>query len=144
MVAVKVESMPVDQQFAGAVSYLAAEDHSRLAQHSLAPEHRERTVLHACPPQKESLDVEETLAALRAPLPTFKALNLERCVEVLGRLGQLTTREHVVLGPLLQGLSNEEIADATQISKRGVKFHVSNILRKLRIVDRSQIIRFFF
>lgn len=103
--------------------------------------HREWPAITRAPAAQS---VEETLAALRAPLPTLRYLELERCVEELGRLGQLTNREHAVLGPLLRGLSNEEIAEASGISRRGVKFHVSNILKKLRIADRSQIIRFFF
>lgn len=50
----------------------------------------------------------------------------------------LSTREREVLGRVAQGESNAVIADALFISERTVKSHVSNILAKLRVTDRTQ------
>ena len=50
----------------------------------------------------------------------------------------LTEREHEVLRLLTQGLSNREIADSLTISVQTVKTHVSNILEKLDVRDRTQ------
>ena len=50
----------------------------------------------------------------------------------------LTSREMAVLKLLAQGLSNQEIAAALTISERTVGGHVSNILTKLHLANRTQ------
>jgi DNA-binding NarL/FixJ family response regulator len=50
----------------------------------------------------------------------------------------LTPREEEVLDLLAQGMSNQEIADELFISIKTVKTHVSNILQKLHLSDRTQ------
>ncbi len=55
-------------------------------------------------------------------------------------LEPLTDREMEVLSLLVKGLSNKEIADNLYISPRTVKSHVSNILRKLDVKDRTQAV----
>ena len=50
----------------------------------------------------------------------------------------LTARETQVLRQIAMGLSNQEIADALQISIETVKEHVQNMLRKLSLNDRTQ------
>jgi NarL family two-component system response regulator LiaR len=52
--------------------------------------------------------------------------------------GSLTEREHAVLHLIAQGLSNREIAEKIFISEKTVKTHVSNILSKLHLEDRTQ------
>jgi two-component system, NarL family, response regulator LiaR len=53
-------------------------------------------------------------------------------------LAQLTARETDVLKGLAQGRSNREIARALTISDETVKSHVSSILAKLGLADRTQ------
>jgi NarL family two-component system response regulator LiaR len=53
-------------------------------------------------------------------------------------LADLTEREHDVLRLIAQGRSNREIADQLHITEGTVKGHVSNILSKLHLQDRTQ------
>jgi NarL family two-component system response regulator LiaR len=50
----------------------------------------------------------------------------------------LTDREIEVLKLVARGLSNQEIADELVISEGTVRFHVSNILDKLHLANRTQ------
>ncbi|MGW8251800.1 MAG: LuxR C-terminal-related transcriptional regulator, partial [Anaerolineales bacterium] len=51
----------------------------------------------------------------------------------------LTGRELEVVQQVAQGRSNSEIAEALVISEKTVKTHVSNILGKLHLDDRTQL-----
>jgi len=50
----------------------------------------------------------------------------------------LTARERDVLAEITQGRSNREIARALSLSEKTVKTHVSNVLMKLGVADRTQ------
>ena len=55
-------------------------------------------------------------------------------------LQELSNREQEVLELLAQGMSNKSIAEELFISEKTVKNHVSSILRKLSVNDRTQAV----
>ena len=55
-----------------------------------------------------------------------------------GGIDALTRREREVLAELAKGRSNREIARALHVSEKTVKAHVSAILAKLGVQDRTQ------
>lgn len=55
-----------------------------------------------------------------------------------GRVEELTKRELDVLQEIAKGKSNKEIASSLFITEKTVKTHVSNVLAKLELADRTQ------
>jgi NarL family two-component system response regulator LiaR len=51
---------------------------------------------------------------------------------------ELTNREMDVLRQIAAGKSNHAIAEALVISEKTVKSHITNILNKLQLTDRTQ------
>lgn len=57
---------------------------------------------------------------------------------------ELTNREMEILLLMAEGKSNQEIADELFIALKTVKVHVSNILSKLQVQDRTQAVIYAF
>ncbi len=108
---------------AGALSYLLKDVAPDELAEAVRRAARGEAVLH---PQVAARLVQEIHAArgqASAPPPAF---------------ADLTERELEVLRLIAQGLSNAAIARRLVISERTVKSHVSNILSKLHLADRTQ------
>lgn len=78
------------------------------------------------------------------PVVTGKMMNRMRKSNHRELHDDLTAREQEVLHLMTEGKSNQEIADALFVSLKTVKTHVSNILTKLEVVDRTQAVIYAF
>lgn len=58
--------------------------------------------------------------------------------ETVNAFSELTEREMEVLRQIAAGKSNHEIAEALVISEKTVKTHITNLLAKLHLADRTQ------
>lgn len=65
-------------------------------------------------------------------------------LSVEGALAPLTEREREVVRAVADGLDNHEIADALCLSAGTVRNHISSILAKLGLKNRTQIAVFFY
>jgi DNA-binding NarL/FixJ family response regulator len=84
---------------------------------------------------------EEVLAALRTVAAggvVFGAGAAQRVLSGERRIGDLTPRESEVLALVADGRSNTEIARELDLSVKTVQNHVSNVLAKLQVRDRTQ------
>ena len=63
----------------------------------------------------------------------------ERDPKVIDILDQLTPREKEVVALIAQGISNQEIAEKLYISIKTVKNHITSILSRLNLRDRTQV-----
>ncbi len=84
-----------------------------------------------------------------------RALSLEQAIEYAQNLplissatpasretsDDLTEREREVAALIARGKSNGEIASELVVSKRTVEKHIANILSKLALTSRAQIVR---
>ena len=77
--------------------------------------------------------IESPTETLRPPVPTLRRVELR---EDAARL--LTKRENEILHLVADGLPNAEIARRLWVTEQTVKFHLSNIYRKLGVTNRTQ------
>lgn len=69
-------------------------------------------------------------------------LTQDHPAEEKANLDGLTEREHEVLTYLAEGANNEKIASALVISPKTVERHRENIMRKLNLHSRSELVRY--
>jgi two-component system response regulator NreC len=69
-------------------------------------------------------------------------LTQEQETKDMRTLDGLTTREQEVLAHLADGASNAEIAEALNISPKTVARHRENIMRKLNLHSRSELVKY--
>lgn len=69
-------------------------------------------------------------------------LNVDRPAGEKIDLAGLTDREHEVFTLLAEGASNQEIAESLVISPKTVERHRENIMRKLNLHSRSELVRY--
>jgi DNA-binding NarL/FixJ family response regulator len=66
---------------------------------------------------------------------------MSRLNDVLKEKG-LTTRERETAELVSKGLSNKEVASQLFITEKSVKFHLTNVYKKLALNSRAQLIVF--
>lgn len=89
----------------------------------------------------KEMPLERLLDAIRKVHQGEKYIPTEISVRMNGRvLSQLTSREVEVLSLIARGFSNKEIAAELALVEGTVKIHVTNILAKLGVADRTQAI----
>ena len=81
---------------------------------------------------------EQFLHAALITLPREKPISASRAAKET--FSGLTEREREVVTLIAQGRSNREIADALVVAKRTVETHINNILYKLNLTSRAQIV----
>lgn len=88
--------------------------------------------------------LQEGLAAIPKPLAgkILKELGKTELPESRPSSDEPTEREREILVLLAEGKSNREIAEALVISENTVKYHMKNILDKLHLQNRAQVIAF--
>jgi DNA-binding CsgD family transcriptional regulator len=67
----------------------------------------------------------------------------EKFAEEVFRKYQISPREQEIVSLLLQGYSNQKIAEILFISVSTVKFHLSNIYAKFGVKSRYEVLTFF-
>jgi DNA-binding CsgD family transcriptional regulator len=81
---------------------------------------------------------EHFLHAAQSSLPREKPASANRAARAA--FGGLTQREREVVRLVAQGKSNREIADALVVTKRTIETHINNILYKLNLTSRAQLV----
>ena len=86
--------------------------------------------------------IEKIVPAIRALMIGHRWLPPEVANRLLtrNRAGILTTREREIVHQLALGAANKEIAGVFGITEERVKTHVSNILGKLQVRDRTEAV----
>ena len=94
----------------------------------------------------KSVDPLDLPAALRQVLDTtiYFPLSLTRPKEDDGPAASLTEREVAMLKALARGLSNNAISREFWVTEQTVKFHLTNIYRKLGVRNRTEATRFAY
>ncbi len=81
---------------------------------------------------------EQFLHAALITLPREKPISARRAAKEA--FGGLTGREREVVILIAQGKSNREIADALVVTKTTIETHINNILYKLNLTSRAQLV----
>lgn len=94
----------------------------------------------------KEMEAEELIASIKSVIAGEKVIH-PNILEVIDREGdmpheknELSARELEVLKEIVKGKSNKEIGEALFVSEKTVKTHVSHILNKLEVSDRTQAV----
>jgi DNA-binding NarL/FixJ family response regulator len=74
----------------------------------------------------------------------FNAVGLPESSEDAGKASGLTERELAILKAVARGLSNSAIGKELWVTEQTVKFHLTNIYRKLNLANRTEAARYAY
>ena len=74
----------------------------------------------------------------------YSAIGLPESSDSAAKAVGLTDRETAILSALARGLSNEAIGKELWVAEQTVKFHLTNIYRKLEVSNRTEAARYAF
>jgi DNA-binding NarL/FixJ family response regulator len=95
----------------------------------------------------KSIDPEDLASAIRQAIDgtAYHALGLPAVGrEGIARAAGLTDRELTIMTAVARGLSNAAIGNDLWITEQTVKFHLTNVYRKLEITNRTEAARWVF
>jgi DNA-binding NarL/FixJ family response regulator len=95
----------------------------------------------------KTVDPEDLPAALRQAVDgkVFTAVGVsEEPGALAAKEAGLTERELVIVRAVARGLSNEAIAKELWVAEQTVKFHLTNVYRKLGVSNRTEAARYAF
>jgi len=107
---------------AGAISYILKDVHSDKLAQAIREAHQRRGMIDSAAAQVL------VQAEQGPPIPEYA----------------LTERERQVLALMVEGKTNQEIAEALTLSVGTIRFHVSNILSKLGVSNRTEAVSLAF
>lgn len=85
-------------------------------------------------------DIKDLLGALRRIVNRFHKDGQTKSVTSQTNFASLTSREREIYELLAEGLTNQQIGKRLFITERTVKYHVSNVLRKLNVASRTEAV----
>jgi NarL family two-component system response regulator LiaR len=95
----------------------------------------------------KNVSAEELVNAIRKAAAGQPSLSPEAAQVLIQKVNEppppgqdMTDREKEILALMVEGLSNNEIAERLIVSQSTVKFHVSNILSKLGVSSRTEAV----
>jgi len=95
----------------------------------------------------KNVSADELVATVRRAMEGQPSLSPEAAQVLIQHVNEpekpkteMTEREMEILARMVEGKSNQEIADAMFVSQSTVKFHVSNILSKLGVTSRTEAV----
>jgi NarL family two-component system response regulator LiaR len=95
----------------------------------------------------KNVSAEELVNAIRRAAAGQPSLSPEAAQVLIQKVNEppppgqdMTDREKEILALMVQGLSNNEIAERLIVSQSTVKFHVSNVLSKLGVTGRTEAV----
>ena len=95
----------------------------------------------------KSVNPRDLPSAIRQALEgsVFHALGMpESSEESVGKANGLTERELAILKAVARGLSNQAIGKELWVTEQTVKFHLTNIYRKLHLANRTEAARYAY
>jgi DNA-binding NarL/FixJ family response regulator len=112
------------------------------------PEHIQAAFRHgACGYIVKSVNPVDLASAIRQAVDgtVFHAIGLpESTAESIGKANGLTEREMAILKAVARGLSNSAIGKELWVTEQTVKFHLTNIYRKLDLANRTEAARYAY